>query len=318
MPMPSDHKQRAVRRWPMLLGLLALALVLPAQATAAEVNDASCPGPPTRNAFSLRAGGQREAQTFRVIHTGTLTRAAVQINNLSGSTDFVLQILAVDANGMPVGDPLSSGTIPGASVPAGAAVLDTPLSPGVPVQAGQAYALVIIRGTGLLTSYDFPAVDGNCIGDTWYSNSPTAAWHLDVPGVDLLYQIFVDAAPGSGGGGGNQPGGGKGGVDNDFDLLNKKGRLFARVPGPGKLIVDDGQKPAGTSAAKKKHHLPNFVKRTKTTAKKAGDVPLRIDLTDRAIHRVIKTRKLNTWGRVTYKPKGGTPNTLVFRIRLHV
>jgi hypothetical protein len=319
MRMRRDTRQRAVRRWPMLAGLLALALVLPAQAVADEVLDANCPGPATRASFSSRAGGQREAQTFRVVHTGALTRAAVQVNNTSGTANFQLQILAIDANGMPAGAPLSTGTIAGASVPHGATTLNTPLSPALPVQAGQAYALVITRGGGLLARFSFPAVDGNCIGDTWYSNGPAAPWLLDVPGVDLLYQIFVDAAPGAGGG--NQPGsGGANGVNNDFELLNKKGRLFAKVPGPGKLIVDDGRKPAASTsrAKKKKHHVRNFIKRTKAIAKKAGKVPLRIELTDRAIHHVIKTQKLNTWGRVTYTPKNGTPNTIVFKINFHV
>jgi hypothetical protein len=320
MRMRRDTRQRAVRRWPMLAGLLALALVLPAQAVADEVLDANCPGPATRANYSALGGGGREAQTFRVVHTGTLTRAAVQVNNTGAAADFQLQILAIDAAGTPVGGPLSAATIPAAAVPSGPTTLDSVLSPALPVQAGQAYALVVTKAPKLLSTFSFPAVDGSCIGDTWYSNGPNAAWHLDVPGVDLLYQIFVDAIPGSGpaGGGGKGPGGDPN-IDNDFELLNKKGRLFARVPGPGKLIVDDGRKPASTSGAKKKKkHVRNFVKRTKAIAKKAGKVPLRIELTDRAIRRVIKTRKLNTWGRVTYTPKGGVPNTLAFKINFHV
>ena len=315
--MRYEARQRARRRWPILAGLLALALVLPAQATAAEVLDANCPGPATRNAYSNRLGNQREAQTFRVVHTGTLTSATVQINNGNSNTNFVVEILAVDANGMPTGDPLSVGIIDGTTVPHGPTTLATALSPGLQVEAGQAYALVIYRGGGLLSSLSFPAVDGTCVGDTWYSNGLNAAWNLDVPGVDLIYQIFVDTVPGAAGGGA----GGKGGnpnIDNDFELVNKHGRLFARVPGPGKLVVNDGRPPAASSAKKKKKHVRNFVKRTKTKAKKAGDVPLHIELTDRAIQRVIRTRKLNTWGRVTYTPTGGVPNSLVFKIRLHV
>jgi hypothetical protein len=314
--MRIDVRKRAMHRWPLLAGLIALALFLPAQATAAEVLDSNCPGPATRASYSSRSGGTREAQTFPILHTGTLTRATVQINNVAGTTDFTLQILAVDANGMPTGDPLSAGVIAGASVPQGAATLDTTLSPPVPVEAGQAYALVIWRGAQLLSSFSFPAVDGDCPGNTFFSPGLTAAWHPDVPNVDLLYQIFVNATPGSQGGG---KGGGNPNIDNDFDLLNKKGRLFARVPGPGKLVVNDGRPPAKSSAKKKKKkHVRNFVKRTRTKAKKAGDVPLRIELTDRAISRVVKTRKLNTWGRVTYTPKGGVPNSLLFKIRLHV
>jgi hypothetical protein len=313
--MSKDAKHRAVHRWPLLAGLLALALLLPAQGAAAEVPDANCPGPATRASYSVRGGGQREAQTFRVDHTGALTRAAVQVNNSAGSGDFSLQILAIDAGGAPVEGPLSSATIPGASVPAGTTTLDAALSPALPVRAGEAYALVITKAGGIFTSFSFPAVDSTCIGDTFFSNGPNAPWNLDVPGVDLIYQMFVEPGAGPGGGG---PGSGSGNEPtNDFDLISKKNRLFAKVPGPGKLVVDDSRKPAQASRAKKRH-LPNLVQRKKVVAKKAGFVPVHVELTKRAIRRVLRTRRLNTWAGVTYTPRGGSPHTLAFRIRFHL
>jgi hypothetical protein len=296
----------------MLVGLLSLAVFLPASdAAAEEVLDANCPGPPTRPVYSSRGGAQYEAQTFRVLHNGELTRASVEINNDSGSTDFAVAISAIDASGTPTGGALRDATIPGDSVPHGAATLNASFSPSLPVKAGQAYALVITRGAGIITSFSFPAVDSNCIGDTFYNDGNGAPWLLDVPGVDLIYQTFVEPDPNAtGGGGGKQVGKGTA----DFDLVEKKGRLFARVPGPGRIVVNDGRPPAQTSAKKKR--VRNFVKRTKAVAKKAGDVPLRVELTKRAVRRVLKTHKLNTWGGVTYTPKGGTASTLVFRIRL--
>jgi hypothetical protein len=308
--MRIDSRQRLGRRWPMVVGLLTLALLLPTSAaSAAEVLDANCPGPATRSVFSTRGGGQYEAQTFRVLHTGQLTRATLQINNDSGSTDFAVAIADVDANGFPVGGAVRVATIPGGSVPQGPATLDASFSPALPVTAGRLYALVVTRGEGVLTSFSFPAVDGNCSGNTFYNDGPGQPWNLDVPAVDLLYQIFVEPDPNSTDGNGRQVGKGTA----DFDLVEKKGRLFARVPGPGKLIVDDGQPP---SAAAAKHHRRNFVQHSKAVAKKAGDVPLRVELTKSAVRRVLKTHKLNTWGAVTYRPRSGTPTTLVFRIRL--
>ena len=297
----------------MLVGLLALALLLPASdAVAAEVLDANCPGPPTRFGYSSRGGDQFEAQTFRILHNGDLTRVSVEIQNDSGSSDFTMALAALDTDGAPVGGALRAATIAGASVPSGPATLEATFSPALPVRAGQAYAVVITRGPGILTSFSFPAVDSNCIGDTFYNDGGGAPWLLDVPGVDLIYQVFVEPDPeAAGGGGGKQVGKGTA----DFDLVEKKGRLFARVPGPGKLVVNDAKKPASTSAAKKKRRLPNLVKRTKAVAKKAGDVPLKVELTKRAIRSVLKTHKLNTWGGVTYTPRGGTPSTLVFHLR---
>jgi hypothetical protein len=112
-------------------------------------------------------------------------------------------------------------------------------------------------------------------------------------------------------------------VNNKFELVTKKGRLFARVPGPGKLVVDDApwaakKSEATASKKRKKKRGPNFVQRTKAKAKGAGDVRLRIALTKRAIRKALSTGKLNALAGVTYTPTGGDPNTLTFKIRIRL
>jgi hypothetical protein len=287
------------------LACLALGLV-PSSAGAAPLADAGCPL--TTDGAFLANGDRREAQTFTAIHTGGLTRATFEIDNppLSEPNDFVLQVLGTDGNGFPVDPPLASATIPQASVPVGTATLDATFSNPPAVFAGQRYALALGR-PGTATLFTGRTVTGNrCGGSPFFNTGPGWSPESD-PSVDFIFQTYVDPAAISfalkrG---------------NGFSLISKRGRLYAKVPGPGKLIVDDAR-PArrAAEASRKRKRVRNFIRRTKAKAKKAGLVPLRVELSKKGIRKVLATRKLNTPARVTYKPRGGEPSTIVFRIRI--
>jgi hypothetical protein len=297
-----------------IAALIGCALLLaPSAAEAAPMLDAQCPGPGDGGTF-LALGDRREAQTFTAIHSGALTRATIEIDKplLSEDNDFVLSILPT-SNGVPLDPPLASVTIPTASVPLGPTTLDATFPAPATAVAGQTYALAIGR-PGNLTNFTVHTRSGDpCGGGPFFNTGP--GWSPENPAnVDIVFQTFVD--PQVIGAQGPAPGqlvfGPGSGGSASFTLVEKKGRLFAKVSGPGKLVVDDAKKPKRRSIARQ----GGFLKRTKAKAKKAGLVRLRVELTDFAIRRTLARQKLNTVGGVTYTPRGGVPSTITFRIRL--
>lgn len=289
-------------------------LLAPTGARAAPMLDAHCDGP--SDGSSLFANGdEREAQTFTATHSGALTRATVEINNalnLEGS-DFVLSILPTN-NGVPLDPPLASVAIPTASVPSGPATLDATFPAPATAAAGQGYALAVGRAGVLALNFAVLTRSGNpCGGAAFFNTGP--GWSPESPAdFDVVFQTFVD--PQVIGAQGPAPGQlaispGAGGGARGFTLLSKKGMLFAKVPGPGKLVVDDARKPKRRSIARQ----GGFIERTKAKAKKAGLVKLRVALTQLAIKRALATRRVNLLGGVTYTPRGGSPSTITFRIR---
>jgi hypothetical protein len=292
--------------------LVGCALLLaPTGARATPMLDAHCDGP--SDGSSLFANGdEREAQTFTAIHSGGLTRATIEINNALNleSSDFVLSILPT-SNGVPLDPPLASAAIPTASVPSGAATLDATFPTPATAVAGQTYALAIGRAGSLPLNFAVLTRSGNpCGGAPYFNTGP--GWSPEAPAdFDAVFQTFVD--PEVIGAQGPAPGqvAGINKGNRVFRLFSKKGRLFARVPGPGKLVVDDAKKPKRRSIARR----GGFLKRTKAKAKKAGVVPLRVELTQLAIKRALATRRVNLLGGVTYTPRGGSPSKITFRIR---
>jgi hypothetical protein len=296
-----------------LVGALVGLVLMVAPSGASAVPDAGCPGPSNVVGSLSPLGDRREAQTFTAINTGALQRAQVLIRNISANDpDFLVQILATDGNGVPVNNALASATIPKTSVPTGITTLDAAFSPAAIVSAGQQYAVAISRpgANFLVPTWQIPVRAGNaCPGGTFFSFGPTDGWSPEGIDVDMIFQTFVEPGQVTAGGGGG------GGKNAGFTLVTKRGRLFAKVPGPGRLIADDAKKSARRA---RKARRPNLVKRTKAKAKKAGLVPLRIELTNRAVRLALKRRKLNILAAVTYRPTGGEPSTLTFRIRIRL
>jgi hypothetical protein len=268
--------------------LAALMLALAPSGAAAVVADAGCPGPADTPPPINRTGDQREAQVFTPSRTGTLTRATVEITNpgpslLDPSSDFAVQLLLTDNAGAPAADVLSSTTVPNASVPMGTATLNVAFSPAPEVVAGHPYALMIAR-PGTFTAFQPHTRGGDqCPGAAFWASGPNVGWAAEAAGTDVVFQTYIKPA-------------------NKFGVVGKKGRLFARVPGPGTVIV-------------KRNRL---VRKFHTTARDAGDVQLKLKLTGRAIRRVLLTRKLDLPLRITYTPTGGDPNTERFKIKIRL
>ena len=312
------------RRWnraAVFAALIGCALLFaPARAGADPMLDANCPGPADGSFLSF--GDRREAQTFTALQNGGLTSATIAIQKpaLGAGRDFVVQILPT-ADGVPIDVPLASVTIPGESVPPGQTAIHAIFPSPSTAVAGQVYALAIGR-PGNSTSFSVRTRSGDpCGGGPFFNTGPDQVWAPRPQPVDFVFQTFVDPQViGAQGPAPGQLAPGAGLPSNDFTLLNRRGQLFARVPGPGKLVLDDAKKPkpSGATAARKRKRDRGFVKRTKAKAKKAGLVKLRFELTKRAISRILATRKLNAFGGVTYTPTGGTPRTLVFKIRIRV
>jgi hypothetical protein len=291
-----------------LLGvLIALVLMLaPAGASAqtavqsASTPDAGCQGAATEPPFTP-IGDRREAQTFAAQRTGFLDRVTLIVNNFSvNDPDFLVQILSVDQNFVPTNNVLAQTVVPHTSVAMGVTTFDISFNPPASVSAGGVYAVAISRpgANFVVPTWQVSTTDPTlCQGQAYFSYGAGLQWQLEPSPGDIIFQSFVQPAQITIPGGGSIAG---------FSLLSRKGRLFAKVPGPGRLVVDDAHKGKGSKGA---------VKRTKMRARRAGVVPLRIELTNKAIARALKRHKLNVLAAVTYTPRGGQPGTLTFRIR---
>jgi hypothetical protein len=135
--------------WVILAMLLAGRAAL-AQTAPGEVPDASCQSPGDLGLGAAFRGDGPRAQTFTAEHTGDLTSAQVVIaNNLTKS--IVMSIHSVDASGKPVLDALASDVIQPSEVVAGGmygpgwATATGHFVPGVPVEAGEQYAIGLDR-----------------------------------------------------------------------------------------------------------------------------------------------------------------------------
>jgi hypothetical protein len=295
-----------------LVGLALL--VAPSGASAAAEADAGCPGPMDGTPLTP-IGNFREAQTFTAGRTGGLQRVTIAITNLGGSANFLVQILPTDGNGVPTNLGLADTTIPATSVAQGPTTLDANFSVAAPVTAGQTYAVAVSRpgANPVVPLWQIQTrTAGTCPGSGFVSSDASAGWSPQPANADFIFQTYVDPAL--------VTAGGKGGSGElTWTLLSKHGRLFAKVPAPGKLIVDDAKRQAQASRHhRRKKRGPNLVKRTTARAKKAGLVPLRIALTNKAVNLALKRRKLNITASVTYRPTGGQASTIDFRIRLRL
>jgi hypothetical protein len=300
--------RQGLRRWlgrGSIAALLWTTLAIAPSGAGAAVSDVGCPGPPDTVTIT-RSGDQREAQVFTPQHTGNLTRVTVELTNPGASlldpvNDFVVQILLTDSGGAPSRDALATVTVPNVSVPVGTATLDVAFPNPPDVVAGHKYAVLIAR-PGTFTSFQPHTRSGDkCEGAAFWSSGPNAAYASEAAGTDLVFQTYVKPS-------------------NKFTLVGKKGRLYARVPGPGHLMVDDP--PGGKGKHKKKRAVTSkrrdYVKRTQATAKAAGDTLLRLKLTKSAIRRVLATRRLNLHVGITYTPDGGDPNLERFTLKVRI
>jgi hypothetical protein len=145
-------------------------------------------------AFGDISGGLRRAQTFTAGRTGTLTRVAFtayQDNHPNGP--LVLQVAELGADGAP-GRVLAERSVP---------VRDTRWAPseialgaGVPVVAGQRYAIVVSAPGSTRRGYGFAYSDGDPYagGGALVSTDGGASWRPE-SGRDLKFETSVEDTP---------------------------------------------------------------------------------------------------------------------------
>lgn len=269
-----------------LVAALVLGAGVAAPGTAgAEVPDAKCDVTP-----DSAMGDVRVAQTFTALHTGHLVRFEALSARLSSSSTWTVQINTVDATGKPANTTLAQTaiTVPG-SPPSDPAPVGGSFASPVFVNAGTAYALVVISGG---TNYPMASMAGTCPGQVFGDSSLNGSWPFSRPTFDLDFATFVEPS-------------------NSFSLVGKpklnkhKGtaRLTVEVPGPGTLALrGNGIVPQTASAAR------------------AVTAASRVRLTVRSKGR--KRRVLNRGGKVkasptiTYTPAGGASSAKSTRIKL--
>jgi len=164
---------------------MAAALVLVPSASAQEVLDANCPGPPETGV----AGITEAAQTFTAQSTGALTRVQASISDTAANEgDFVLSIRTLDGSGTPTDSTLATTVVPDAAAPTPADTISGTFAAPANVVAGQRYALVISRpgdSFSALTRAEDP-----CPGALFVRVS-IASPFTEVVGDDLVFAVFV-------------------------------------------------------------------------------------------------------------------------------
>ena len=163
-------------------------------AGAAPIQDANCPGPRTSGHATSPDG--RFAQTFTPSISGTLTSAQVDVTKNAGSADWIMQVVAVNASGVPTNTVLAQATVPDASVPMEDSVLITAtFATPAPVLAGQSYALVLTRpGSGAGTLQVGGRPGDLCAGDLFSSNTQSGPFD-SVGSFDMVFAVFIEPAP---------------------------------------------------------------------------------------------------------------------------
>jgi len=271
------------RRRLIASGAVALgALVSLPTASLAALPDATCPGP-----TNAGISGNTEAQTFTALHSGTLVRGEMFVAKTAGG-DFQMHILNAGPLG-PSGAPLATTTIPDSSVAnipspgptSPSAPVDGTFNPGVPVTAGQQYAIVVTRSSGgMWVTKD--RQDAGCPGNEFTANSIAGPWTLSNPEYDYPFSTFV-----------NPP--------NSFTVGKVKGaKVTLSLPGPGAVDV------AGSKKNKASH----------TDVAAGGDLSLRIALTKRAKSQLRKKGKLKLAASITYTPTGGDASSQSAKLKL--
>jgi hypothetical protein len=149
-----------------------------------------CPGPVTGTFTNF--SDTRFAQVFTAARSGSLHQIQFDVIKDAGSAgDYVVQLLAVGADGKPNNTVLAHAIVPNDAVPDGATTLTASFS-GPPLVAGQAYASAISRPPG--SEIDLPATPGdNCAG-TGFLQSPieTGAFvPMGVEAADLITSVTV-------------------------------------------------------------------------------------------------------------------------------
>jgi hypothetical protein len=268
---------------------LAMFVATPASSPA-ELLDATCAGPTN--------GGQTAswAQTFTAVHTGTLVRGEMFIAKTAGA-DFKMQILAADPSG-PVGGALGTATIPDSSIPnitptptGPSAPIDGTFNPGIPVVAGQQYAITVIRNAGSFMTKDR---SGNPCAGGEFSGTVGGTWMSINPNDDSPFSTFVEPS-------------------NDFAIVAKRPRhVTVHVPNPGLIVFHQAPFGLGKTA----EHGQRVFKGSQVTAAGAGDFDLPVHLTRTGRRLLRENGMVKRRIDLNYTPTGGLPRSVRAKLKI--
>lgn len=147
----------------------------------------SCPGPSTAS-FT---GTRRYAQTFSATQTGAVTTASFEFAEVTGGSDFVIEIRTVDGNGVPTDEVLASAdAIDVPQVNAAPFTLTVPFNPPASVAQGQAYAAVV-TGTPFSDGYDINTRIGNACAGQFFVDPTANGTFTPELGTGLIFSVSL-------------------------------------------------------------------------------------------------------------------------------
>lgn len=163
----------------------------PPTAAAAEQQAGVC-YPPANSGSSMPNDG-RFAETFVATTSGKLSRIQLDVVKTANTTgDYLVRLLAVNANGTPTNKVLAKAKIFDTDVPVGSAVnvsAHFKRRKTVTLKAGKRYAVAFSRPgpNGIAVN---TAVNG-CIDHRMFGSDTQTAPFTEVPKIDLRFAVFV-------------------------------------------------------------------------------------------------------------------------------
>jgi len=163
----------------------------PPIAAAAEQQAGVCY--PPSNASSFLPNDGRLAETFVATTSGKLSRVQFEVvKTANTSGDYLVRLLAVNANGTPTNKVLAKATIRDTNVPIGSAVTVNAhfrKRKTVALRAGKRYAVAVSRPgpNGIAVN---SAVNG-CIDHRMFGSDTQTSPFAEVPNLDLRFAAFV-------------------------------------------------------------------------------------------------------------------------------
>ena len=158
---------------------------------AAEQQAGSCYSPFDASGFLPNDG--RFAETLVATTSGKLSRIQLEvIKHPNTSGDFLVRLLAVNANGTPTNKVLAKATIRDGDVPAGSVITVNAhfkKRKTVALKAGKRYAVAVSRPGP--DGIEIPTATNGCIDHRLFGSDTQTAPFTELPGVDMLVAIFV-------------------------------------------------------------------------------------------------------------------------------
>ena len=183
------------RKWPVLaLATALLGGAAPSHASAAGTVDAQCTIGASAGSVYFSFGGQA-AQTFTASKSGkVLTAEVTGIYRPAGDgADVTVAIYAAGPGGL-AASPLTTATIPGASIPTDATITltaDFPTATAAYLDAGQQYAVWLSTLDNMTNTWAISA--DSCPGNLYSDNNHNSEF-VSAPGFDAGFKVYLGPA----------------------------------------------------------------------------------------------------------------------------